>query len=75
MGGVRATSLSLSGLGGSGASDREKTVADLDTSRLAGANKVIGVILLVGIDAIVRSMTGVGLKTLEGAGKNLRHSI
>ena len=72
IGGVRATSLSLSALGGSGAGDREKTGGDLVSSGLAGANKGIGVILFVGIDAVVRPTVGIGLKTLEGAGRKLR---
>ena len=52
----------------------ENTGSDLDTSRLAGADKIFGVILLVQIDAAVRPTAGIGVKTREGVGKELRQS-
>ena len=69
-----ATSLSGCELGCSSAGDRENTGGDLVTSRFAGANKWIVVSLLVGIDAVVHPTTGIGVKTLESAGKKLRKS-
>ena len=38
-------------------------------SLLVGADEVIGVILLVVTDAVVRPMASIGVKILEGAGK------
>ena len=67
-------SLSLSALGNSGAGDRENTGGDLNTSLFAAADEVIGVVLLLGIDEVVRPTAGIGEKTLEGAGKKLRES-
>ena len=64
-----ATSILACGLGCSGVSHRENTGGDLITSRLAGADEVIGAILLVVIDAVVRPATGIGVKILESAGK------
>ena len=64
-----ATSFLLCGLGCSNVGDCENTVGDLVTSRLARADEVIGVILHVGIDAVVRPTAGIGLKLLEGADK------
>ena len=64
----------MCGLGCSSVGDCENTGGDLVTSRLAGADEVIGVILLVVIDAVVRPTAGSGVKKLEGAGKKLRQS-
>ena len=56
------------------AGDRENTGGDRVTTRLTGAHELIGVILLVGIDAVILSTAGIGVKTLGGAGKKLRQS-
>ena len=69
-----STLFPVCGLGCSSAVDRENTRRYLAISLLARANEVIGVILLVRIDAIVRLTTGIGVRTLEGAGKKLRQS-
>ena len=63
------------GLGCSDAGDRKNTGVDLDTARLAGANEVIGVILLVVTDAVVRPTAGIGVKILEDAGKKVKQSF
>jgi len=68
-----ATSLSVCGLGCSNVGDRENTRGDLVTSRLAGTDEVIGVVLLVVIEAVVRPTVGTGVKIL-GVGKKLRQS-
>ena len=54
--------------------DRENIGGDLVTSRLAGADEVIGRILLVVLDVVVRPTEGIGVKILEGAGQKLRQS-
>ena len=59
---VRATSLSLSGLSGCGASDRAETGGDFVTTCLAVAEEVIGVRLLAGV--VVASRTN-GIETLR----------
>ena len=64
-----AKSFLVCGLGCSNAGNRENTGVDLVTSRLAGADEVNGVLLLVVTDAVVRPTAGIGVKTLEGAGK------
>ena len=64
-----ATSFSVCGLGCAKVGDRENTGGDLVTSHLAGADEVIGVTLLVEVDAVGRPTTGIGVKILEGAGK------
>ena len=64
----------MCGLGCSEAGDRENTGGDLVTSRLGGAEEVIGVILLGVTDAVVRPTAGVDVKILEDAGKKLRQS-
>ena len=69
VGDCTATSFPAGALGSSRVGDRENTGGDLITSRLAGSDEVIGVILLVVTDAVVRPTTGIGVKTLEGAGK------
>ena len=69
-----ATSFPVFGHGVYSSSDREITGGDLVSSRLARADEVGGVILLVGIQAVVRPTAGVGVKILEGAGKKLRQS-
>ena len=69
-----ATSFLVCGLGCSDAGDRENTGGDLVASRLAGADEVIGVILLVVIDAVVRPTACFDVTILEGAGKKLRQS-
>ena len=69
-----ATSFHVCGLSCSGAGGRQNTEGDPDTSCLAGANKGNGVILLVGVDAVVRPTAGIDVKTLEDAGKKLRQS-
>ena len=66
-----ATSFAVYGLGCSNSGNRENTGGDLVSCRLAGADKMIGVILLVKIVAVVRPTTGVGVKTLGGSGKKL----
>ena len=58
------TSFLVCGLGCSNAGDRENTGGDLVTSRLTGADEVIGVILLVVLDEVVRPMEGIGVKLL-----------
>ena len=62
----------MCGLGCSSTGDRETTGGDLVTSRFAGAVEVIGVILLVVIDAVVRPTAGIGVKILEDAGMKLK---
>ena len=69
-----ATSFSVCGLGGFGVGDGEKTGGDLGTSRLVGTDEISGVILLGGVDAVVRPTAGIGVKMLEGAGRKLRQS-
>ena len=69
-----ATSFPVCGLGCSSAGDRGNTGGDLVTSRLAGAEEVIGVGLLVVADAVVRPKAGFGWKILEGVGNKLRQS-
>ena len=69
-----ATSILVCGLGCSDAGDRENTGGDLVTSRLTEADEVIGVILLVVIDAVVRPTASVGMKILENAGKKVKQS-
>ena len=64
----------MCGLGCSDAGDRENTGGDLVTSSPAGTDEVIGVILLVLVDAVVRPTVGVGVKTLEDAGKKVKQS-
>ena len=64
----------MCGLGCSVAGDRENTGGDLVTSRLTGADEVIGVILLVVFDAVVRPAACIGVEILEGAGKKIRQS-
>ena len=64
-----ATSFLVCGLGCSSVGDRENTGGDLVTSPLAGADEVIGQILLVGIDVVVSTTAGIGVKILERAGK------
>ena len=74
IGGVRATSLSLSALGNSGASDGEKTAGYRVNCGLGVAIKETGSFLLVVIDAVNGATAGIGVKTLEGAGRKLRKS-
>ena len=69
-----ATSCPVYGLGCSDVRDRANTGGDLVASRLAGAGEVIGVILLVEVDAVGRLTAGIGVKKLEGGGKKLRQS-
>ena len=69
-----ATSFLGRGLGCSDAGDRKKTGVDLVTSRHAGADEVVGVILLAVTDAVVRPTAGIGLKVLEDAGKKVKQS-
>ena len=69
VGDCTATSFLARGLGCSSVGDRENTGGDLVTSRLVGADEVIGVILLVVTDAVVRPMASIGVKILEVAGK------
>ena len=69
-----ATSFLACGLGCSSVGDRENVGGDPVNSRLAGADEVIGIILLVVLDVVVRPTAGVGVKILEGAGKKLRQS-
>ena len=69
-----AKSFLVCGLGCLSVGDRENAGGDLVTSRLAQADEVIGVLLLVVIDAVVRPTARVGVKILEGAGKKLRQS-
>ena len=64
----------MCGLDCSSVGDCEITGGDLVTSLLAGADEVIGVILLVGIDAVVRHTAGIGVNLLEDADKKLRYS-
>ena len=64
-----ATSFLACGLGCSSVGDRESTGGDLVTSRLAGADGVVGVILLVVTDAVVLPTAGIGVKILDVAGK------
>ena len=63
----------LSGLVCSSAGDRENTGGDLVSSRPAGADEMIGVILLVAIVMVAGPTTGVSV--LEGTGKKLRFSV
>ena len=63
------TSFLACGLGCSSVGARENTGGDLIASRLAGVDELIGVILLVVTDAVVRPTTGIGVKILEEAGK------
>ena len=65
----------MCGLDCSGVGDCENAGGDLVTSRLAGADEVIFVILLVEIGAVVRPTAGIGVKILEGADKKLRQSL
>ena len=71
-----ATAFSVCGLGCSSVGDCEYTGVDLATSRPrpAGADEVIGVILLVLTDAVDRPTACYGVKILKGAGKKLRQS-
>ena len=69
-----STLFPVCGLGCSSAVDRENTRRYLATSRLARADEVIGVILLVRIVAIACLTTSIAVRTLEGAGKKLRQS-
>ena len=69
-----ATSFPVCVLDCSNAGDLENTGGDPVTSRLAGAGKMIGVILLFGIVAVVGTTTVIVVKTLEGTGKKLRQS-
>ena len=69
VGDCLAASFPVLGLNCSNGGDRQNTGDDLVTSRLAGADEVIGVILLVVTDAVVRRAAGIGVKILEGAGK------
>ena len=69
-----ATSFIVCGLDRSSAGDRENTRGNLVISRLAGASEIFGVIVFVGIDAVVRSTAGNGVKTLVDTGKKLRQS-
>ena len=69
-----ATSCLMRGLSCSSVGDRENTGGDIVTSRLIEADEVIGVILLVVIDAVVRPAAGVGAKTREDAGKKVKQS-
>ena len=72
VGDCTATSFPVCGLGCSSAGDRENTGGDLVTSRPAGADEMIGVILLVGVDDVVGPTTGIGVETLEGTDEKLR---
>ena len=62
-----ATSFLACGLGCFSVGDRENNGVDLVSSRLARADEVVGVILLVVTDADVRPTAGIGVKILEGA--------
>ena len=64
----------MCGLGCSSTGDRENTGGDLITSRLVGAQEVIGVILLVVVDAVVGPTADIGVKILEDAGKKVKQS-
>ena len=68
-----ATSFPACGLDCSNAGDRENTGGDLVASRLAGADEVIGVVLLAAVEVVVRPTVGTGVKIL-GVGKKLRQS-
>ena len=57
-----ATSFLVRGLGLSDAGDREKTGGDLVTSRLVGADEVIGIFLLVVTDVDVPPTAGIGYR-------------
>ena len=74
VGNCIATSFLALGLGCSSVGDRENTGGYLVTSRLAGADEVFGVLLLVGIDVFVSPTAGIGVKVLQGAGKKLKQS-
>ena len=67
-----ATPFLARGLGCSSVGDLENTAGDLITSRLVGADEVIGVFLFVVIDVVVRRTAGIGVKKLGSAGK--KHS-
>ena len=69
-----ATSFSACGLGCSSVGERENTGGDLVTSRLTGADGLIGVMLLVVPDTVVRPTAGIGVKRLEDVGQKLRQS-
>ena len=69
-----ATSCSRFQLCSSGVSGCVHTGGDLVTSRIAGANDVGGMILLRGVDAVVRPNVIVGVEMLEAVGKKLKQS-
>ena len=58
-----ATSLTVSGLGGSCTGDHMNIGGDLGSSRPVGAYEVIGVCLLIGIDETVPPIGEVDLRT------------
>ena len=64
----------MRGLGCSVAGDRENTGGDIVISRHAGAGEVFGVILIVVFGAVDRLTAGIGVKTLEEAGKKVKQS-
>ena len=74
VGHCTATSFPVCGLDCSNAGERENTGGDIVISRHAGPDKVIGLFLFVGIDAVVRPTASIGVKTLGVAGKKLRQS-
>ena len=59
----------------SGVSGCVNTGGDLVTSRLASANDVGGMILVRGVDAVLRPNVVVGVGMLEGVRKKLKQSI
>ena len=67
-----ATSFLACGLCCSSVGNRENTGGELVTTRLSEVEEVIGVTLLVVIDAVVRPTAGV--KILEDAGKKIKKS-
>ena len=69
-----ATSFPACRLGCSSASACENFGGDIVTCHPTGADEIIGVILVVGTDAVLRPTAGMGVKSLESAGKKLRQS-
>ena len=75
LGDCIATSFPVSVLRFSSAGDPENTRGDLFSSRFAGVDEVSGLMIPLGIDAVVHPTAGIGVKTLEGVGKKLRQSL
>ena len=69
-----ARSFSACGQGCASVGERENTGGDLVTSHLTGADGLIGVIILVVPDAVVRLTAGIGVRRLEGVDQKLRQS-